>query len=324
VSELACPACGNIWELGTARVSPHEAVRRFDNLKPLQRDILWCLYRWTIMSHNQIGRLFSDAEAQRHRANFTTGQMRVLTSAKLVVPQRHGSTTFYFLSPGGIYACESDQRKRPRLREAQGQLLVGRGHWQHRLYTVDVAASFAKEERRGRGRLTTWLNDGDVIYHFPLGGSRRRLQPDGFGEWSDGDTLFQFFLELERTRYDRAATTDKVKHYSALEEARRKGNWTEAKPESARVTLPFPPVLYVATNRQVLPTLRRSIVDGVALGGVLVDADKKLAFGLALLEDVMAKGPLAAIWEAPLQGATGLSLTDLYQFTGGLGRVQAS
>jgi Replication-relaxation len=322
MSELVCPNCELHWNPADQKSVPRRvALQRYEKLPKVQRRVLWSLYYLGVMSQSQVGRLISDSTSAKRRSNHATAVLTALTGAGLIERHKFGSENFVTLTDHGTYVCATERGvKVAKAKQAKSDL-IGRGYWKHRLGIGDIAISFLVAQRRGLGELGTWITD-DIRYSFVYLGSQRPLAPDAYGEWSAGSSnLYQFWVEFERAKYDRQQITDKIWRYTAQLKAWQNHYPCNVNAAVARIRETFPVVLYVAESKNQLPTITRSVRDGVGEIIPLDLAADKIVFGLALRSDVVEQTPLGKIWTAPVQGATGLTLTDLYRFTRGSGCV---
>lgn len=324
MSEIICPNCELHWNPADQKSVPRRvALQRYEKLPAVQRRVLWSLYYLGVISQGQVGRLISDSTSPKRRSNYATAVIVALTSAGLIERHTFGRSNFVTLTDHGTYICATERGVKVSKAKQTKADLIGRGYWKHRLGIADIAIAFLVAQRRGKGELPTWITD-DIRYEFVYLGSQRPLAPDAYGEWSEGSNLYQFWVEYERAKYDRQQITDKIWRYTAQRQAWQNHYPCSVNAAVARIRETFPVVLYVAESLNQLPIITRSIRDGVGEIIPLDVATDKIVFGLALRHDVVEQTPLGEIWTAPIQqGATGLTLTDLYQFTGGLGRVQA-
>lgn len=324
MSDITCPSCNLIFNPADQKSVPRRvALLRYDKLPAVQRRVLWSLYYLGVMSQGQVGRLISDSTSAKRRSNHATAVITALVGAGLVERHRYGSENFITLSDHGTYVCATERGVKVAKAKKAKENLIGRGYWKHRLGIADIAVAFLVAERRGTGELGTWITD-DIRYSFVFNGSQRPLAPDAYGEWSDGERIYQFWVEYERAKYDRQQITDKIWRYTAQRQAWQNHYPTTVNAPVARIRESYPVTLYVAESRNQLPTITRSVRDGVGEIIPLDLAADKIVFGLALRSDVVEQTPCGRIWTAPIQGATGLTLTDLYGYTGGLGQVKAS
>ena len=317
MSEIVCPACNLHFNPAEQKKVPRRiALQQYENIRPVQRTVLWSLYYLGVLSQGQIGRIISDSASCKKRSNYSTAVLHSLINYGLVERHNIGRENLYTLSDMAIFICATERGERVSKKKAEKSELIGRGYWKHKMGLADIAVAFSSGERRGYGELLTWTSD-EIRYKFSFLGSQRSLSPDSYGEFTSGDTIFKFFVEFERAKYDRVQITDKTWRYAGLRQA-----WSNKYPIKVNNSVAilreaYPVVLYVAENENQISVITRSIRDGVSSVIPLDMAGDKIVFGLALRSEVINDTPFGGIWKAPLQGKEQLSFPDLFAILSG-------
>jgi hypothetical protein len=314
---VVCPSCNLHFNPAEQKKVPRRiALQRYENIRPTQRTVLWSLYYLGVLSQGQIGRIISDSASPKKRSNYSTAIIHSLINYGLVERHKVGRENLYTLSDIGIFICVTELGERVSQKKREKSESIGRGYWKHKMGLADIAVAFSSAERRGYGELVTWTSD-ELRYKFSFLGSQRSLSPDSYGEFTSGDTIFKFFVEFERAKYDRVQITDKTWRYAGLRQA-----WSNKYPIKVNNSVAilreaYPVVLYVADNEKQISVITRSICDGVSPVIPLDMVQDKIVFGLASRSDVVECTPFGNVWKAPLQGKEQLSFPDLFAILSG-------
>ena len=293
-----------------------EAIQGYDTLTEREKNVHWNLYRFRLMTREQVGNIYSNSPHNESANNYAGECLQTLVQHDLAErhildfkPPGRRTSVFYSLTELGVYIGEV-LRRGPRginrvRRPFPPELLTP--HWfPHHLDLVDVGVSFASVRNEPYGELLEWEHDGDFSFKFPWKGSLRRLRPDAKGLWYPKKSPpYSFILELVRSRGQFTHLKKIVKTYIYFWESgafvREEGSYI------------FPLILFIASRTKTYGEILRAITHGVRASRIdTSNVARHIVIGLAQLEDLTEFGPFSQVWVAPLQGKTNLRFSDLY------------
>jgi hypothetical protein len=295
------------------RVSRKEALRIYDKeLNTAQKAVVDALARYRLMTRDQVGKLIFgyDMKSATTRAGHYLSIIEKYGLVEVHEPDVSRADTtkrnFYGLTDTGMYVIEAQKGKRniTRVKQAVSKKILSPTFIDHHLELVECAIAFGTIRNNDLGKLIDWDGDGEVLYKFKHKGATHKIFPDGRGIWANDKTDYIFLVEMERKHTYTKDVEEKIKKYVYLFQSREYQRF--------EATYFFPVVLLVATDMKKLWVLRRATVLGTLKARETIPGVAPyVTFGLTLLKNLQDGSPFDPIWEAPLQGKTGMTFYDL-------------
>lgn len=300
------------------RLPRKEALKIYDTeLTDIHRRIIMALYRYRLMTREQIARLIFEysIDSATHRAGQYLGtlQKRGLVQINELIKRENQKVQpetrkkhFYSLTDAGMYVILAHQGKKSitRIKKIIEDKLVSPNFIDHHLESVDCAISFDTARNKEPGKLLEWDGDGMVLYKFKHKGATHKIYPDGRGIWTNGEKSYLYLMELERRHASTHDVQEKIKKYVYFFQSREFTRFEG--------TYQFPTILLVAKDEHKMTVLRRAVTLGTLKAhSSIPHVAPYIVFGLTLLENLQSGSPFDPIWETPLQGGAGLTFYEL-------------
>jgi hypothetical protein len=274
-------------------------------LPAVATEVLTSIYQHRLLNTTQVHAMHLPGHTRRWAEQILTQLARRELTA-FVRPGR-GGPRLYYLTPAGAQAVETiptrveTRRKLITPEQAAGPL------WRHTLAVNDTGIAFmrAARERGDDFGALGWRHE--IAHHAPAAGHSRGelLIADALltylAHGPEGQLTFHYrLLELDRATVPADTLAAKLARYADLYHAPANHGQPSGKPAwQARYPI-FPDIICVLAGKPRPVLLRRAqTVLALCQADPQLQSTPQVRISLALLEDLQAHGPFAAIWRQP-------------------------
>jgi hypothetical protein len=274
-------------------------------LPTIATELLTSIYQHRLLSTAQVHAMHMPGRTRRW-AEQVLAQLAARGLTTFVRPGKNGPR-LYYLTPAGAQAVEhvptrvETRRKLITPEQAAGPL------WQHTLAVNEVGIAFMQAARARGGDFGPFAWRHEIAHHAPAAGHARGelLIADALLTYLaiDQETTFHYrLLELDRATVPTDTLAAKLARYTDLYHHAPAGRGGQASSQPAwQARYPiFPDIICVLAGQpRAALTRRAQTVLALCREDPQLQATPEVRVSLALLEDLQAKGPFAAIWRDP-------------------------
>jgi hypothetical protein len=274
-------------------------------LPTVATDVLTSIYQHRLLSTAQVHEMHMPGRTRRW-AEQVLAQLASRGLTAFVRPGR-GGAHLYYVTLAGAQAVEliptrvETRRKLITSEQAAGPL------WRHTLAVNDVGIAFLKAAREHGDDFGPFGWRHEIAHHAPTAGRNR-------GELLIADALITYLvlgpareltfhyrlLELDRATVPTDTLAAKLARYADLYRHARAGRGQATGPVWQAQYPIFPEIICVLAGQpRAALTRRAQTVLALCREDPQLKSTPEVRVSLALLEDLQAKGPFAAIWHQP-------------------------
>ncbi len=201
------------------RLSPHQLAAISLQLTNRDRQTLWTVSRFRVMSGAQLGRLFWSEGSPRTRGRLARRGLNRLTQLDILEPlarrvggERSGSaSTTFAVGRAGQYILQSERASGRRVRRAY---TPGARYLAHTLAVAQLYVDLVDAERQGLVEIATFSPEPECWRPYTgAWGASLTLKPDAYLKLGIGEHIYSYFAEQDMATEAQTTIESKARRY---------------------------------------------------------------------------------------------------------------